>query len=534
MEKDARDKTLKANRNSFTTFAKQTDETRLSNFFECIANAFDPHTDFFAPEERKNFDIGISGQLEGIGAQLQDKSGNITIDRVIPGSPAWKSGEIKDGDVIVKVAQDTGEAVDIQGMLLEKAIQLIRGKKGTVVRLSIRKPDGSVKQVVLIRDVIHLEEKYAHDAVIDEDGKKMGYIRLPEFYTDFDRTGSRTCAADVKQLLQELNAEHVQGIIMDLRDNGGGSLPDVVKMVGLFVAAGPMVQVRGRDQHPQLMSDFDTSVVYRGPLIVLVNGASASASEIFAAAIQDYRRGIIMGSQTYGKGTVQQVFNLDDYVNSQYKDLTPLGSVKITTSKFYRISGGTTQRDGVTPDIPVPDPYQYVYEKEKDEDYPINSDRINKAPYNTWNNPPDIQKLQQDFEQRTENDSVFQLMREEAVQFKKQRDNTLVSLNLDEYRKQQKELTDKDKKYDAINKPIPGAVVYAPDGKTLAPKYNEGKSNTPAMVAGNNTIGIYPIGQEAQQMKADTNEVSIENARLRLLTKDVGFFQALQVINEMR
>jgi len=533
MEKEVRDKVAKDYKTRFGNFAKETEETRLSMYFECIANAFDPHTDFFAPEERKSFDINISGQLEGIGAQLVDESGNITIDKVIPGSPAWKSGEIKDGDVITKVAQDTGEAVNIQGMLLEKAIQLIRGKKGTVVRLTIRKPDGSSKQVVLIRDVINLNEKYAHDAVIEENGKKMGYIRLPEFYTDFERTGSPTCAADVKKELQELNAEHVQGIIIDLRDNGGGSLPDVVKMVGLFVHTGPIVQVKGRDQHPQMMSDYDTSVVYSGPLIVLVNGASASASEIFAAAIQDYRRGIIMGSQTYGKGTVQQVFNLDDYVNSQFKDLAPLGSVKITTSKFYRINGSTTQRDGVTPDIPMPDAYQYVYEKERDEDFPVKSDKISPAPYNTWNNPPDIQKLQENFDKRTENDSIIQLIREEAVQIKKQRDNTLVTLNLGEYRKQEKERIDGNKKYEAITKPIPGIVIAAPDHTPIAQKYNEGK-NESQMASGSETYTIYPTGQEVQHMKADTNEVAVENARLKLLTKDIEFFQALHVINEMR
>lgn len=528
-EADARKKVLSNSRKAWLAFAKETDNDRLSFFLDCIANSFDPHTEYFAPKDRKNFDITMSGQLEGIGAQLQEKNGNITIARVVPGSPTWKNGEIKEGDIIIKVAQATGDPVDVQGMAIDDAIQLIRGKKGTIVRLTIKKPDNSTKVVVLVRDVINLDDTYAHDAIIEEGGKKMGYIRLPEFYTNYDGTGSHTCYQDVKQLVKELNAAGVDGIIMDLRDNGGGSLQDVVKMVGLFINAGPIVQVRGHDGI-QAMTDNDTAVAYRGPLIVMVNGGSASASEIFAAAIQDYKRGIIMGSLTYGKGTVQQMFNLDDYINPQYKDLTPLGSIKITISKFYRINGGTTQKDGVTPDIPMPDAFQYIYPKEKDEDCPIISDKIKPAPYVTWNDPPATQKLQSDFAQRIDNDTIVQLIHDEAMVYKKRHDETLYSLNIDEFRKEEKKRQDEDKKFETITKPLTFAQVLGPDG-TPAPKKVD--PATPQINTGN-SYSIYAIGDEARKMKADTSETKTENIRLRQITKDYELYQATQVLNEMK
>ena len=531
-EKKARKSVLDASRKTWIAFAKETDLQRLSFYLNCIANSFDPHTEYFAPADRKNFDITMSGQLEGIGAQLQDKNGNITIARVVPGSPTWKNGEIKEGDVIIKVAQATGDPVDVQGMAIDDAIQLIRGKKGTIVRLTIKKPDNATKVAVLVRDVIHLDDTYAHDAVMDENGKKIGYIRLPEFYTNYDGTGSRTCYQDVKQLVKELNAAGVDGIVMDLRDNGVGSLQDVVKMVGLFISDGPIVQVKGHEG-AQTMSDNDTTVQYRGPLVVLVNGGSASASEIFAAAIQDYKRGIIMGSLTYGKGTVQQMFNLDDYINPQFKDLAPLGSVKITISKFYRINGGTTQKDGVTPDIPMPDAYQYLYPKEKDEDCPIVSDKIQRVPYTYWTSPPEVSKLQNDFEQRTDNDSIFQLIHDQALVYKKRHDKTMYSLNIDEFRKSEKEQTDEDKKFERINKPLPNEVVLDADGKPELKKVDVGDNKT-MMINDPKYISIYAVGQEAQKMKADTSEAKTEKVRLTQITKDYELYQATQVLNEMK
>jgi carboxyl-terminal processing protease len=471
----------------------------------------------------------MSGQLEGIGAQLQDKNGNITIAKLIPGSPAWKNGEIKEGDVIIKVAQATGDPVDVQGMRMDKAIELIRGKKGTEVKLTMKKIDNSIKVVSLIRDVIQLQDTYAHDAVIDNGDKKIGYIRLPEFYTDFNGTGSRTCSEDVKIQLKELEKENVKGVILDLRDNGGGSLADVIKMVGLFIKTGPVVQVRGRDQRPQIDADNDSTVVYNGPLLVLINGYSASASEIFAAAIQDYKRGIIMGSTSYGKGTVQQFFNLDDYVAPAYASYKPLGSIKITVSKFYRIDGGSTQRDGVTPDIALPDAYESVYEKEKDSEYPINWDKISPAPYHVWNNPPNMNYLRNETNKLVDQDSAYTLIKEEEKAFKKQKENTTYSLNIDEYRKQEKEHTDQYKKFEAINKPRAGVLVSS---DATQKQYNEGKE--PNFKTGSDMMMIYATGEEAQKMKTDSTETKLETQRLKLLTKDAGLFVAIHILGDVK
>ncbi len=502
LEKEARAAVLRSNENIFQEISEMTENDKVSSFMDCIANACDPHTEYLAPIEREDFDVKMSGQLEGIGATLRDKNGNITIESILPGSPAWKSGELKEGDVIMKVAQDTGEAIDIQGMRLDKAVHLIRGKKGSKVRLTIRKVNNVVKVVTLVRDIIQIEEDYAHDAVIGQ-GKTIGYIHLPEFYTRFGENTYRTCSEDVKKEIIELNKENVQGIIMDLRENGGGSLQDVVKMVGLFINAGPVVQIKGHANQIQVLTANDTGAIFKGPLIVLVNGYSASASEIFAAAIQDYKRGLIVGSPTYGKGTVQQIFDLDDYVSASYKDLKPLGSVKITISKFYRINGGTTQRDGVIPDIVMPDSYNPLYVKEKNSDYPMPWDKIQPAVYKTWNAPPDVDKLRAEVDKDVTHDSAFILINDEMIYNKKLRDHTEVNLNLDEFRKQQKDEIDQSKKFSAITKVIPEMKISP-------------------------TIG------ENVKMKADTNEAATENKWLKQLTKDPELYEATRVIDNMQ
>lgn len=538
LEDSARAMVLKTEESDFKNLAELTDTDKISEFFDVIANVFDPHTEYFAPEERKDFDISMSGQLEGIGAQLQDKNGKITIEKVIPGSPAWKSGELKEGDVFLKVAQGKGTPVDIEGMRLDKAVQLIRGKKGTEVRLTV-KSGTTTKVVSLIRDVIHLEDTYAHAAIIDNNNEKVGYIKLPEFYTDFDGTGGRRSADDVRMLVQELQSENVKGIIIDLRDNGGGSLQDVVKMVGIFVPHGPIVQIKNPAMRaPEMLSSRDTAALYKGPLLVLVNGASASASEIFAAAIQDYKRGVIMGSQTYGKGTVQQVFTLDDKIAPAYNNLKPLGSVKITISKFYRINGSTTQKDGVSPDITMPDPYQYFYGKEKDADYPLSADKISPADYKEWGNPPDLSYLNQQSLQRTSKDSIFRLMWENARNYKEEHDSTLYSLNLDTYREKDKAQHEESKRLEAITKALPfeGVSIFSVKQRQfiLSPAPHDTSKAAASSVAGNYQVVISATTEEQSKMQADTNEANSENIRLKRLIKDPELFEATRVIGDMK
>ncbi|HEY0029208.1 MAG TPA: S41 family peptidase, partial [Bacteroidia bacterium] len=352
LEADARKKILKSNDDYFKRLKEFDRNDRIAIYFNSIAGVYDPHTEFFAPKDKANFDIGMSGQLEGIGAQLQEKDGYIKVSNIVPGSASYKQGQLKAGDLILKVAQGAGEPVDVVDMRMDDAVLLIRGKKGTEVRLTVKKPDGNIIVIPIIRDIVVLEDSYAQSVIIK--GKKnIGYIKLPSFYADFSGKGGRSCAKDIKKELEKLKAEHVDGIILDLRYNGGGSLPDVVDMAGLFIDKGPVCQVKQKAALAQVLEDRDAGVVYDGPLTVMVNSNSASASEIMAAAIQDYHRGVIVGTSpsSFGKGTVQRFFNLDDYLPPAYANLKPLGEVKITTQKFYRINGGATQLKGVVPDI---------------------------------------------------------------------------------------------------------------------------------------------------------------------------------------
>ncbi len=375
LEVDARKKTLKANEDWFKRLNKINSKDRFSAYLNTITGLFDPHTEYYAPKEKKKFDQSMSGQFEGIGAKLQSRDGILKVSEIIVGSPSFKQGELKAGDEIHKVAQGSAEPIDITNMEMEDAIDLIKGRKGTEVRLTVKKPDGSFKVIAIIRDVIEIEETYAKSAIINNK-KKIGYIYLPMFYADFTRNGAHRCAADMKKELEKLKKQGVEGVVIDLRDNGGGSLQEVIEMAGLFVPKGPVVQVKNKPGMINVMEDRNSDVVWDGPLAILINHNSASASEILAAAIQDYKRGVIMGTQSFGKGTVQSFLDLDQYLLPQFDTMRPLGSVKVTMQKFYRINGGTTQLKGVIPDITLPDPYAYIDMGEKELDFPLPWDEI--------------------------------------------------------------------------------------------------------------------------------------------------------------
>lgn len=480
IEIEARKKVLKSNDDYFKRIKEFDRNDRLSGYFNAITAIYDPHTEYFAPKEKANFDISMSGQLEGIGAQLQEKDGLIKVTSIVPGSASYKQGQLKPGDIILKVAQGSLEPVDVVDMRLDDAVQLIRGKKGTEVRLTVKKPDATTVIITLIRDIVVMEENYAQSVIIK--GKKnIGYIKLPSFYADFTGKGGRASGADVKKELIKLKDEKVDGIILDLRYNGGGSLPDVVDMAGLFIDKGPIVQVKQKTGLPQVLEDKYNGSVYDGPLTVMVNSNSASASEIMAAAIQDYNRGVIVGTSlaSFGKGTVQRFFDLDDYLPPQFAGIKPLGQVKITTQKFYRINGGATQLKGVVPDIILPDPYYLLDQGEKEQDYPMTWDEIAPAKYDKLKTNYSIDKLRNNSQGRVKTNPGFTILEETAKRLKKQKDETIVSLNFDKFSAEQKKYKEESKKLEDLDKEIPGVEVVAlksdafPESDTAKVKKNK-------------------------------------------------------------
>jgi len=366
-----------------------TPDDMFSDFVNAITGSMDPHTTYFAPVDKRSFDELLSGTFFGIGAQLKEDDGKIKVSSLITGGPAWKSGLIQPEDEIIKVAQGNEPPVDVTGYAVTDAVKLIRGEqKGSEVKLTLKKADGSIKVISLLRDKISLDDTFAKSAIVDDGSNKIGYIYLPEFYADFDDPTARRSATDVAKEVQKLKDAKVDGIVIDLRGNGGGSLNDVVDMAGLFIKDGPIVQVKGRDEKASVMSDRDKEVLYAGPLAVMVDEMSASASEIFAAAIQDYHRGVIIGStSTYGKGTVQRSISLDPQSENPLfsKPSEGLGDLKLTFRKFYRINGGATQLRGVVPDIIIPDRLENVKFREKDNPDALSWDEIPKANYTVWN-----------------------------------------------------------------------------------------------------------------------------------------------------
>ncbi|MFT3701626.1 MAG: carboxy terminal-processing peptidase [Agriterribacter sp.] len=456
MEKDARAKALQsADRIAERLKNKFTEEDRFNDLVNTITSCMDPHTTFFPPIEKRSFDEQMSGKFYGIGASLRQEDGSIKILTLVTGSPAWKSGQVQIGDIIAKVGQGGDEPQDMTGFDTEDAVKLIRGKKGTEVRLTLKKTDGSTKIVSLIRDEIKIEETFARSAIVNEGARKIGYIYLPEFYADWEVPNGARCAEDVAKEIQKLKAENIDGIIMDLRNNGGGSLFDVIQMAGLFIDEGPIVQVKDREGNPSVLRDKDKGTLYDGPLAVMVNEFSASASEIFAAAIQDYHRGVIIGSTTtYGKGTVQRNIGLDMGRNSLLSsggDDANLGTVKLTLQKFYRINGGSTQLKGVTSDIVLPDQYEHFKFREKDNPDALKWDEIAKAKYTPWSNGNDLQTVKKAEEERVKTDNVFVDIKKISSQLADLNDR-VYTLNLKKYQEEQKEIKALVKELDKLTK----------------------------------------------------------------------------------
>lgn len=419
-----------------TTF---TDDQRFNAYLNVITNLMDPHTDYFAPPEKRAFDEEMSRRFYGIGAQLrEDENGGIKIASVQPGGAAFKSGEIAANDIIIKVAQGKEEPVDVTGYATEDAVKIIRGNKGTEVRLTIKKLDGTIKVVTMIREEVSLDEGLVRGAVIQNGTDKIGYIYLPEFYADFESDNGSRCSKDVAAEVEKLKKENVKGIVLDIRTNGGGSLYEVVQMVGLFINQGPVVQVRDKDGKSSALNDRQSGAIYDGPLAVMVNEFSASASEIFAAAIQDYKRGIIIGSSsTYGKGTVQKTIPFGKPIDLT-SGRTEYGAVKLTFQKYYRINGGSVQLKGVTPDVIIPDGLEFYKLREKDNAAALPWDEISKVPYDTWNIADFSAVVQKENAKIAENKSLNLL--KSNLQWLSKNAEMPINLNIAKYKDMQKQI----------------------------------------------------------------------------------------------
>lgn len=444
LEREAREQVHRQIDRYFTTLKNHNNTDELfSTFVNSVTGTMDPHSNYFAPVDSRGFTEMMSGKFYGIGAQLREDQSKIKIASLVAGGPAWKSGELGVDDEIVKIGQGTAEPVDVTGYAVSDAVKLIRGaNKGTEVRITVRKPEGTIKIIVLKRDEIKLDDTFAKSAIIKGE-HKIGYIYLPEFYFDFEDPKGARCSEDVAREVQKLKAEKVEGIVIDLRGNGGGSLPEVVKMAGLFIEDGPICQVKGRDEkQPYQWKDRDKTVLYDGPLTVMVDEFSASASEIFAAAIQDYKRGIIVGStSTYGKGTVQRTIALSPESESAVfnRKTDDLGTVKLTLQKFYRVNGGATQLRGVVPDVVVPGRMELAKSREKDNATSLSWDEIAKVDYKPWTSTYSTDLVAFAANEQAKTNTTFKKMRAKIDSIDKESDRAY-SLNLSKYQVSQKQL----------------------------------------------------------------------------------------------
>lgn len=453
IEQEAREATMK---NMDVYFNDNLEDLKREDWFafyiDAIVGEFDPHTYYMAPKNKEDFNERMSGKLEGIGAQLEKRMDNIKIKGLISGGPAWRSKELEVEDIILKVRQENEEIpVDLVGMRINDAIKYIKGPKDTKVTLTIKKVDGTIKDVTLVRDIIEINETYAKASVVKKDGTKFGVINLPSFYVDFDDYKKINAAADVKRAIENLKAEGMEGLILDLRDNGGGSLPTVVEMAGLFIKDGPIVQVRSTGEPKEVLKDRDKSIAWEGPLVILVNELSASASEIMAAAMQDYKRAIIIGSkQTYGKGTVQNVLNLNNLVRNNASG--DLGALALTTQKYYRISGGSVQLEGVKSDVQVPDRYSFIEVGEKDKSNALPWDEIDSAEYTTWENHFNYEETIKKSNARVAKNAQLKLIEKNAKWVKSRIDETVFPLNYSKYKERLNLIDEESKQFDDMNK----------------------------------------------------------------------------------
>ncbi len=445
--KEARERVTKQNKQFFHRLHQETLQDHFDRYFDAVARAFDPHTNYMPPDNKEDFDIHMRGSLEGIGAVLREEDGYIKVVSIIPGSASARQGKLEAEDSILEVAQKDGDPVEITDMRLRDAVRLIRGPKGTEVRLTVKKPDGVKVVISLVRDVVQIEETFVKSVTLDaQDGEKMGYIMIPSFYRDFEgsKNGNeaRNCTDDTRKAIESLNKTGISGLVLDLRNNGGGSLVDAVDTAGLFIKSGPIVQVKNSSGAQRILSDEDPEIVYNGPLVVLVNQFSASASEIVAAALQDYARAVIIGGKhTHGKGTVQTLVDMNENIPSLHlRSYDNLGALKVTIQKFYRVNGGSTQYKGVESDIILPSLFQYLKSGEQYIDYSLPWDQVESVPFVKYGDKKiDLNRLITASRQRVESDQGLQAIADEAKKAEERSKDTLVSMQLSDMKKRREE-----------------------------------------------------------------------------------------------
>lgn len=451
LEKKARGEVLKNMDELYLRIEELEHNDWFSTFLNSVVGAFDPHTTYMSPRIKSRFDQTMSGKLEGIGARLQKKGIYTHVFELVSGGPAWKQGDLEAGDIILKVAQGDDKPLDIVGMRLDDAIKFIKGPKGTEVRLTVKKKlDGSTKVISIIRDVVELQETFVKSSIVDVDNKKYAIIHLPSFYIDFSDSQRRDSAKDMEKEIERLKKEGIEGLLIDLRNNGGGSLKTAIEISGLFINEGPVVQVKYRGEKPIVKSDTDAKIQWNGPLVVLVNEYSASASEIFAAAMQDYNRAVIIGgNQTYGKGTVQNVIPINQFYPNYDKDL---GFIKMTIQKFYRVNGGSTQKEGVYSDIALPNRLSYMKVGERDLEGALAWDKVPQANYTRTNSYENFDDVIYQTKERVNKDKKFQLINEYAKWLKNKQDDTTYSLNYKSFKKENEDYNTERKKFKDIFK----------------------------------------------------------------------------------
>ena len=465
IEEEARAEVLKNMNELYLRIEELENEDWFSTFLNSIVGAFDPHTTYMSPDIKTRFDQDMSGKLEGIGARLQKKGIYTHVVELVSGGPAFKQGELEEGEIILKVAQGKDKPLDIVGMRLDDAIKFIKGKKGTEVQLTVKKKiDGSTQIIKIIRDVVELEETFVKSSIVEKDGKKYALIDLPRFYIDFQDTSNRDSAKDMEQEIERLKEEGVTGLLVDLRNNGGGSLKTAIEIAGLFIEKGPIVQVKYRGEEPIIKEDTDKKIQWDGALVILVNELSASASEIFAAAMQDYKRAVIIGgNQTYGKGTVQNILPINQFYPNYKKDL---GYLKMTIQKFYRINGGSTQMEGVYSDIAMPSRYSYMKFGERDLEGALSWDRVDQASYKKVDSYENFSDVVNESKERIAANNNFKLVNEYAMWLKENQENATYSLNYKEFTREAKAKEKEAEKYSSVFK-------YTSDLTFTAPKHEE-------------------------------------------------------------